>query len=582
MGVSALETDDAATLSITPNVTEANPEEEVNFTFKLSKVTNLAGLTFTVDIPEGLTYKSYALGIGTSALGVDSGISFTENVKKFVLSSPNTGYTSSSETTLMTITCSVANNASGNLALTASDLVCCDLDTEDISTIVVPSGVIVCAHENKTEVPAVPATCTQAGNNKYYICDDCHKVFKADGVTETTVENETIAALGHNYGEYQHDANEHWKVCSACGDTMRESHTLGDPQKENAKEATCTENGSYDEVVYCSECNLEMSRDTKTELALGHDYQETVKQEGTADRLGLMAETCSRCGVEKENTEKLYVKEGTSPSKYPDGSDISGENVVEAKDTKLLDGEEVEVLLQDPLGALDEGYSIEIEKIVSDELGADYDGNYAIEKAYKANIILRDEDGNKKSGQLNGYVRLLLEIPEGDWDDSEIQALRINSGADTEYVEEIEYRLYDADGNFIKVVDKDYKPEAGQKVRKFIAIWTDHFSDYALVDPEDKEEASNSVAVSSGDKKEVSSSSAVDSEGEKETLSSNAIDLDDEEEPEYFELIDGSISGSKLKTGQDLSEVYFLVVAFSLGCLAVYFSLKKIRKVEGK
>lgn len=55
---------------------------------------------------------------------------------------------------------------------------------------------------NMTPTAAKPATCTEAGNNAYYTCDRCNKVFKdAEGATETTVEAETLPALGHKVGE---------------------------------------------------------------------------------------------------------------------------------------------------------------------------------------------------------------------------------------------------------------------------------------------------------------------------------------------------------------------------------------------
>jgi len=42
------------------------------------------------------------------------------------------------------------------------------------------------------------------------------------------------------------------------------THTAGDAVKENNIQATCATPGSYDEVVYCSGCKAEMSRDKKT------------------------------------------------------------------------------------------------------------------------------------------------------------------------------------------------------------------------------------------------------------------------------------------------------------------------------
>ena len=60
--------------------------------------------------------------------------------------------------------------------------------------------------------------------------------------------------------------------CSVCGaELSRETrriaktdHTPGEPEQENEVPATCTEEGSYDEVVCCSVCGEELSREQKT------------------------------------------------------------------------------------------------------------------------------------------------------------------------------------------------------------------------------------------------------------------------------------------------------------------------------
>ena len=47
-------------------------------------------------------------------------------------------------------------------------------------------------------------------------------------------------------------------------------HTPGDPVKENEKEASCEEAGSYEEAVYCTECGEELSRRIVAVDAAGH------------------------------------------------------------------------------------------------------------------------------------------------------------------------------------------------------------------------------------------------------------------------------------------------------------------------
>ena len=53
------------------------------------------------------------------------------------------------------------------------------------------------------------------------------------------------------------------------------AHSAADPVVENNVDPTCEEDGSYDSVVYCSVCGIELSRETVTVDATGHDYQFT-------------------------------------------------------------------------------------------------------------------------------------------------------------------------------------------------------------------------------------------------------------------------------------------------------------------
>ena len=72
-------------------------------------------------------------------------------------------------------------------------------------------------------------------------------------------------------------------------------HTPGEAVVENDVPATCTEPGSYDLVVYCTECGEELSRETVTVDALGHDYAAVVTEPTCLDG-GYTTFTCTRCG----------------------------------------------------------------------------------------------------------------------------------------------------------------------------------------------------------------------------------------------------------------------------------------------
>ena len=66
-------------------------------------------------------------------------------------------------------------------------------------------------------------------------------------------------------------------VLSSCGEHV---HTPMEAVSENAVAATCVSAGSYDEVVYCSGCNQEISRLQKTVDKLPHSEIETIAING--------------------------------------------------------------------------------------------------------------------------------------------------------------------------------------------------------------------------------------------------------------------------------------------------------------
>ena len=99
------------------------------------------------------------------------------------------------------------------------------------------------------------------------------------------------------YADWQHETATDWvidkaptctntglrhKVCSVCGvnynyetiATVPTAHVRGEEVKENVVDPTCTKDGSYDVVVYCTECNKELSRNTCAILMVDHDLDE--------------------------------------------------------------------------------------------------------------------------------------------------------------------------------------------------------------------------------------------------------------------------------------------------------------------
>lgn len=82
-------------------------------------------------------------------------------------------------------------------------------------------------------------------------------------------------------------------------------HTNGAAVREKEVPATCTANGSYDEVVYCTVCNAEVSREAKSTDALGHDWGAwAVTTPATTSAEGVETRTCKR---DKSHTETRAI-----------------------------------------------------------------------------------------------------------------------------------------------------------------------------------------------------------------------------------------------------------------------------------
>ena len=165
-------------------------------------------------------------------------------------------------------------------------------------------------HSYKSVVTA--PTCT-AGGYTTYTCSACGDSYVADAVGAKGHSEESIPAVapictatGLTEG----------KKCTVCGTVTVEQqvvsskgHTNSTAVEENVVAATCSKEGSYESVVYCSVCNVEISRITKSIAKKEHTEAIDTSVEATCTVDGLTeGKHCSVCN-------EILVAQETIPAK---------------------------------------------------------------------------------------------------------------------------------------------------------------------------------------------------------------------------------------------------------------------------
>ena len=116
------------------------------------------------------------------------------------------------------------------------------------------------------------------------------------------------AACDHNYTLTSStatctEAGVETYTCTKCGDSYTKNvsatgHTPSQAVEENEIEATCTTSGSYDEVIYCSVCETELSREQKTVPMKDHTIVTDAAVSPTCTSEGKTEGShCSVCGT---------------------------------------------------------------------------------------------------------------------------------------------------------------------------------------------------------------------------------------------------------------------------------------------
>ena len=136
---------------------------------------------------------------------------------------------------------------------------------------------------------------------------------------------------------FKNDAEEDLEMTVVPGAVTLHTCVAGEPVRENEVEATCTTDGSYDEVVYCTGCGAELSRTTVVVEATGHEMgQWYVYRASTAKVKGEMRRDCAHC----DHYESMPL---------PYLGDVNGDDKVDTTDAKLIMQYDLSLISEDDL-----------------------------------------------------------------------------------------------------------------------------------------------------------------------------------------------------------------------------------------
>ena len=179
--------------------------------------------------------------------------------------------------------------------------------------------------------------------------------------------------------------------------------------KEKEVAAGCESDGSYEEVVYCSECGAELSREKKTVVACtDHKWDSgVVTKVTTATEDGIKTYTCEVCHITKT---EIIAKKGNMTSSN-NGSDTKEHNTTSQQSDSQQTPASITSSQHTPVQSTDsqqttvqpsdsQSTSVEQTDKQTDNLTT---FNIQNKKTYKKSkkIIIKDSDGIK-SVSLNG------------------------------------------------------------------------------------------------------------------------------------------------------------------------------------
>lgn len=322
------------TFKVTSDKTKVNPGDEVTFTVALSAVDKLSALSFKLDIPTGLAFVSAAVANNLqSKLGMN-GMLWNVDNKSFNAYGNMDGYTSSTDTTIMTFVCRVDNisNLPATLKVSLKKTEMQDSDFDTTNPTASPATITVAA---KTVAVTSVAVSSKTLNLEVGQTRTLTATVTPDNATDKTVtwtssdknvatvdkDNGTVTAVGEGTATITATAaNGKKDTCKVTVKVPVCNHSEDKLTHVDGKAATCTENGVKEH--YLCKCGTKLDLDKKTVLATtvipatGHTVVKVDKVDPTCNTTGMKAHyECSVCGKwfsDKKGTKEIADAEKAS------------------------------------------------------------------------------------------------------------------------------------------------------------------------------------------------------------------------------------------------------------------------------
>lgn len=321
------------TFKVTSDKTKVNPGDEVTFTVALSAVDKLSALNFKLDIPTGLAFVSAAVANNLqSKLGMN-GMLWNVDNKSFNAYGNMDGYTSSTDTTIMTFVCRVDNisNLPATLKVSLKETEMQDSDFDTTNPTASPATITVAAKtvavtsvtvSSKTLNLEVGQTRTLTATVTPDNATDKTVTWTTSNDKVATVANDgTVTAVGAGTATITATAaNGKKDTCKVTVKVPVCNHSEDKLTHVDGKAATCTENGVKEH--YLCKCGTKLDLDKKTVLATtvipatGHKVVKVDKVDPTCSAPGMKAHyECSVCGKwfsDKKGTKEIADAEKAS------------------------------------------------------------------------------------------------------------------------------------------------------------------------------------------------------------------------------------------------------------------------------